>query len=1012
MGLLTFSSFNCNGHSKDRFDYIKGLMQSHDFVLLQEHWLLNEQFDLFNKFIPGSCVHGVSGMDSTKLRSGRPFGGCAILWNSSISCQVVPISVPLNIKRLCAVKICIDNVNILLCCVYMPCDTESDHVNNNEFKDILNEISCISEANNIDNIVIGGDLNTDFKRVNSLHTKSLFSFVEHHTMKCGLHFEYSHVDYSYESKSNHSRSLVDHFVITENLFCNIVDYSVIHDGDNLSDHSPISMTLNVNVDYVINDHSVDSSYPLQWHKVSEYNIACYKDRLDHFLKSLHVPWCAIHCNDYLCKIHDTQLQLFHDAIIDSCIKASNDSIPRNKKVHSIPGWNETVEPYKQDAIFWHKLWKDNGSPCNGVLSDIRRRTRLKYHQAVKLAKKNKNQFTANKLANNILNSNKSNFWQEVNKIKGTKSAISDNIDGVTGKEHIAELFANKFKNLYNSVSYNKYDMSCLQSKVDEQITAHCCSGTCYNNHVFSCIDVKDSISHLKKGKGDGHSENSSEHFIYGTNKLHVYLSLLMTSMFKHGMSPEGLTLSTIISIPKNKKKSLNSSDNYRGIALSSIIGKMLDRIIFVNNSCIFKTSDLQFGFKSNHSTTQCTYVVNEVIDYYLNKGGNVYVTLLDASKAFDKVNYVKLFNLLLSKGICPLLLRLLIVLYTNQNIRVKWQNCISEPFSCSNGVKQGGVLSPILFNIYIDELLTRFKSSHLGCHVGHVYMGAFAYADDITLLTPTQYALDKLLDIANDFSTEYDVTFNPDKTKLIVYSNDQDCNNNMNIMFGGKLIENVPYERHLGNLIGPNTKEKCVSQCLNDFYVRFNKMFALFNHADANVKYTLFKTYCMPLYSCQLWNFSDKYVNNFYKGWRKAIRRLLNVPNRTHSVLLPLLCQDICVETQLHKRFIKFFHNVLNSNNECVRMCSWLTVHGSTSSVSQSLNYICNLYDFDKFSFGACNLNRCLISMNDMYNGRVCVTDVVNATVISDLIHMRENSYISCFEPNDLAKLIEYLCTS
>jgi len=96
--------------------------------------------------------------------------------------------------------------------------------------------------------------------------------------------------------------------------------------------------------------------------------------------------------------------------------------------------------------------------------------------------------------------------------------------------------------------------------------------------------------------------------------------------------------------------------------------------------------------------------VNEVIQYYLNNNSNIYVTLLDASRAFDRVNYVKLFRILIGRKICPLISRFILMLYMNQSIRVKWGDNTSLLCSVSNGVKQGGVMSPILFTIYIDEL--------------------------------------------------------------------------------------------------------------------------------------------------------------------------------------------------------------------------------------------------------------------------------------------------------------------
>ena len=119
-------------------------------------------------------------------------------------------------------------------------------------------------------------------------------------------------------------------------------------------------------------------------------------------------------------------------------------------------------------------------------------------------------------------------------------------------------------------------------------------------------------------------------------------------------------------------------------------------------------------------------MVTETIQYYTEKGGRpVYLLLLDASKAFDKVAYNVLFNLLLDHNICPKIVKLLYYMYSNQLCCVNWGDQQSSPFSVSNGVKQGGVISPLLFSIYIDKLFLILKQSGMGCHVGLTYSGAY-----------------------------------------------------------------------------------------------------------------------------------------------------------------------------------------------------------------------------------------------------------------------------------------------
>ena len=110
---------------------------------------------------------------------------------------------------------------------------------------------------------------------------------------------------------------------------------------------------------------------------------------------------------------------------------------------------------------------------------------------------------------------------------------------------------------------------------------------------------------------------------------------------------------------------------------------------------------------------------------------------LDASKAFDRVKYSKLFKLLVERSICPLIIRYLINIYLISSATVKWNNCESDSFSIGNGVKQGGIISAPLFAIYIDPLISKLNRAKQGCYIGDICANAFAYADDIVILFPS-----------------------------------------------------------------------------------------------------------------------------------------------------------------------------------------------------------------------------------------------------------------------------------
>ena len=240
---------------------------------------------------------------------------------------------------------------------------------------------------------------------------------------------------------------------------------------------------------------------------------------------------------------------------------------------------------------------------------------------------------------------------------------------------------------------------------------------------------------------------------YVSIRLHILLTMLFRSMSIHGYNANDLVLSSIISIPKDKRSSLSSSDNYRGISLFNGICKLFDYVIMHTCNDYLYTSDMQFGFKPQHSTTMCSLVYHEIINHYMSNNSNVYNCLLDASKAFDKVHYGKLFHILLNRKVPFCIRRLLMDSFEKQRARVMWNSHVSDNFLFLMGlIKQEGVISPVLFNLYLDNLLISLKQSGLGCHINGTYMGALGYTDDITLTCPSLYGLNSMLDICNQFA--------------------------------------------------------------------------------------------------------------------------------------------------------------------------------------------------------------------------------------------------------------------
>ena len=162
------------------------------------------------------------------------------------------------------------------------------------------------------------------------------------------------------------------------------------------------------------------------------------------------------------------------------------------------------------------------------------------------------------------------------------------------------------------------------------------------------------------------------------------------------------------------------------------------------------TSGLQFGFKKKNATSHAIQCLKQTVDYYINNGSRVYCTFLDASKAFDRLVHAGLFIKLMDKNLPKIFIDVIINWYDGLYCRVLWDGCYSDWFMVRAGVRQGGVLSPDFYGMYVDELIQILESSGIGCYYLKTFAAALMYADDIVVLAPSLKVLQKMLLLLED----------------------------------------------------------------------------------------------------------------------------------------------------------------------------------------------------------------------------------------------------------------------
>ena len=808
-------------------------------------------------------------------------------------------------------------------------------------------------------------------------------------------------------------STIDHFLVSPNLRKIITKYETVFSHNNLSDHFPIILTLDMDIEHFSSTKKVYRP-SVAWHKCTGENITLYEQEIDIKLLQINPQHEGLKCKNYRCNLHNDFIYKLHNDIIKICCEVSKKCLPHtsiNQGRKVIPGWNEHVKEHAENSRIWHDIWVQSGKPRHGDIANMKRKTRLKYHYAIRSVTKENLRIRNCKMGEAIAKNNDRVLWDEVRKMTKTTHDLPNMMDGIAGTEEIANIFGKKYKTLYNSVSYNMQNMKNLENKIESHIRAECNKPS----KTISVQEVKDAIQKLKLGKKE---ENglSTNHFVYGPDRLVVIITLLFNSMLTHGIAPDELLLGTMIPLIKDRRGNSQSSDNYRALTIGTGLSKLLEIVILNRQTDAFETSDLQFGFKSNSSTTMCTFMVLETISYYRSRGSNVHMLLLDASKAFDRVNYIKLFNKLIEKGMCPLIVRLLLNMYTNQKLQVKWNNCISAKFNVTNGVRQGGILSPLFFSVYIDDLLVKLKNNAVGCHIGNHYVGAFGYADDLILLCPSVSGMRKMIRVCEDYANDHSILFNGKKSKYLVFGN---YNYNPVLTVNKEIVPRSDNAIHLGHFLHTRgTNNALIEDQINSFHRSYHGFMSRFGGCNTSTKNRLFHQYCRSMYGSQLWLLTSQSTANMCTQWRKAHRRILSAPYRTHCDIIPLIAENVPIECFLDCKFITFYKSIASSKNKVVRYVANINTYDPNSTLGKNMLHLKHKYDITVEDILSSSKKMMKAYCFQKWFKEVDEQYVTHAQLVRELMEVKENRLHITFSNGDdgvyfaaYDLIINFLCT-
>lgn len=460
---------------------------------------------------------------------------------------------------------------------------------------------------------------------------------------------------------------------------------------------------------------------------------------------------------------------------------------------------------------------------------------------------------------------------------------------------------------------------------------------------FRCVDQSEVLHSILKIKSNATGLDSLDPLflkpilpILLPYITHIFNYVLTTSIF-----PMSWKRAKIIPVPK-------SNNEFRPIAILPFLSKALENIIhsqinnFLNQHSLI--SDLQSGFRPNHSCATALIEVVENIRCNINKNHINFLILLDHSKAFDCVNHEILIEKLLNNFKFATNSANLIASYLSKRIQAVYANgVLSNYLELSRGVPQGSVLGPLLFTIYINDIAKIPNGFNM-----HIY------ADDVQLcfscnIKDTNSCVNRInqnLDIISRWAKRNGLKLNASKTKCIAIArNPINTATLPSLLLNNSIIEYVKFAKNLGIVFDSTlTWNKHIEITIGQIYGMLRTLWSIKHFIPADVRYVIAKAYLLPklLYCCEIYANCDYFHKHKLKVVSNDIVRFVYGIKRRDSI---------------HAHAIKFY------KTEFLKFIDFrVLIFAHKIIVSRQPNYL-----FSRFTFSISSRTKCIIPPLSQY---------------------------------------------
>lgn len=563
--------------------------------------------------------------------------------------------------------------------------------------------------------------------------------------------------------------------------------------------------------------------------------------------------------------------------------------------------------------------KYNNRPDPTTKNDIKNLT-LEINNEINELKAN---MWINKLSKITLN-NKNALWPLARSLKKskTKNSIPPLINPTTNSKAYsdtekANLLASTFQKVHH-MNDNLGDETTIKNTNKIINTFKRIDTPTPLNSIPTLSELNKIISKLKPNKAPGQDQISGQIIKNLPINQTKHLLHILQNCIKFQHFPNSWKNALIIPI-KKPNKDHSQPTNYRPISLLPIFSKILESVILSRLNYHLKSNNIliqeQFGFKTKHNTTlQLARVSDQIL---VNRNNNKITSLitLDIEKAFDTVWHNGLILKLLKIKTPHHLIKIIISFLENRTFQTLLNNKISKKQSISSGVPQGAVLSPTLFNIYINDI-PKSNDTKLAL-----------FADDTAIISSSWQAYNadaksqKHLDEISNYFKKWKIKINANKTNITYFTHHKTIKNK-DITLNNTIITHTNVTKYLGLEMDKNLNfNSHINSTLKKAQNAFMTLFPLISFKspiNTETKAHIYKTYIRPiiLYASPIWSITPRHnIEKIQKFQNKILRVITNSRKRTPITQLHELTKIQPIEPLIETINKKFYTKQIRKIN-------------------------------------------------------------------------------------------------